>query len=114
MRRYGIIGESTGIGNLEEAERYFARRLEKIRQASDYGVGPGRTFRETAEHYAKTRTKRSLGRDLHDWRIVLPYIGDSLLQQIHDRTVAHLWRLDRRMAGLQALPIERLRYCVVS
>ena len=32
--------ESTGTSNLEEAEKYLARRLETIRQAEVYGVRP--------------------------------------------------------------------------
>ena len=45
------ICESTGTGNLEEAEKYLARRRETIRQASVYGVRPQRSFREAATRY---------------------------------------------------------------
>ena len=54
IRGFGTLRESTGTGELEEAERYLARRLEEIRQASVYGVRPRRTFREAAEHPAIT------------------------------------------------------------
>lgn len=88
IRGYGALRESTGTDDLEEAERYLARRLEGIRQATIYGVRPKRIFREAAEHYVRTSTKRSLGRDVQDLRLVLPYIGDLALQQIHDGTLA--------------------------
>jgi hypothetical protein len=53
IRGFGTLRESTGTGELEEAERYLARRLEEIRQASVYGVRPRRTFREATEHYVR-------------------------------------------------------------
>ena len=88
IRGYGVLRVTTGAGDLEEAEHYLARRLEEIRQASVYGVRPRRTFREAAEHYVRISTKRSLGRDVQGLRLVLPYIGDLALQQVHDGTVA--------------------------
>lgn len=39
------ICESTGTGNLEEAELILARRIEEIRQASVFGIRPKRLFR---------------------------------------------------------------------
>ena len=36
--------ESTGSESLEEAERYLARRVEQVRQATVYGVRPKRIF----------------------------------------------------------------------
>jgi hypothetical protein len=43
--------ESTGTGDLAEAERFLARRLEEIRQATVYGVRPERTFEQAAVEY---------------------------------------------------------------
>ena len=43
--------ESTGAFDLEEAERYLARRIECIRQASVYGVRPKRLFKEAATKF---------------------------------------------------------------
>ncbi len=61
---------------------------------------PRRTFREAAEHYVRISTKRSLGRDVQDLRLVVPYIGDLALQQIHDGTVASF--VDARLADGKA------------
>ena len=43
--------ESTGTGDLEEAEKYLARRVEEIRLASVYGVRPKRSFTEAATKF---------------------------------------------------------------
>jgi hypothetical protein len=42
------IRESTGTSSLEEAEKYLAKRIEEVRQASVFGVRPKRTFMEAA------------------------------------------------------------------
>ena len=47
------ICESTGTSDIEEAERYLARRMEQIRQAEVYGVRPKRIFREAATSHLK-------------------------------------------------------------
>ena len=51
IRGYGSLCESTGSNDLEEAQRYLAKRCEEIRQASVYGIRPTRTFREAATKY---------------------------------------------------------------
>jgi hypothetical protein len=53
--------ESTGTSELEEAERYLAKRRETIRQASVYGVRPKRIFREaTMKFLLENQHKKSL------------------------------------------------------
>ena len=54
--------ESTGTGDLVEAERYLAKRLEEIRQATLYGVRPERTFAQAAVAYIQAKShKKSIG-----------------------------------------------------
>ncbi len=58
------ICESTGTGELKEAERYLARRLETHRQAKVYGVRPKRSFREAATKFLlENQHKKSLSDD---------------------------------------------------
>ena len=45
------VRQSTGTGNLEEAERYLARLMEENRQAAVYGVRPQRSFEQAAAKY---------------------------------------------------------------
>lgn len=42
------VCQSTGTGEIQEAERFLARLMEQTRQAQVYGVRPSRTFE--AEH----------------------------------------------------------------
>lgn len=80
----GRICESTGTGSLQEAQSYLVRRLDQIRQADIYGVRPDRTFRVAATRYLKEfDSKRAIGRDAQDLKLLDPWIGDLLLQQVH-------------------------------
>ena len=45
------ICESTGTGNLKEAELILAHRIEEIRQAKIFGVRQKHTFRDGATRY---------------------------------------------------------------
>lgn len=75
---------------LEEAERYLVRRLEKIRQALVYGIRPTRTFAQAAQKYLEeNRHKRSLDRDVYILNAVLPYIGGLPLERIHNDSLAY-------------------------
>lgn len=76
--------ESTGTGDLEEAEKYLARRVEEIRQASVYGVRPKRSFKEAATKFLmENQHKRSIDDDAGRLREVVKYIGDLSLESIH-------------------------------
>jgi len=77
------IRESTGAGDLKEAERYLAYRMEEIRQAVLYGVRPKRTFREAATRYLNEETKASVNRDKELLEILDPFIGDLYLESVH-------------------------------
>ncbi len=76
--------ESTGTGDLEEAEKYLARRIEVIRQASVYGIRPKRSFMEAATKFLmENQHKRSIDDDAGRLRELVKYIGDLSLESIH-------------------------------
>lgn len=80
----GRICESTGTGDLQEAQRYLVRRLDEIRQAAVYGVRPDRTFRVAATRYLKEfGDKRAISRDAQDIKLIDVWIGDLLLPRVH-------------------------------
>lgn len=102
--------ESTGTGDLREAEAYLARRIEEIRQAGVYGVRPRRSFRQAATRYleeaAEAGELRSLDRNAQALRLLDPYLGDLPLHQVHMGTVGVYIR-DRRMQGIRTGTIRR-------
>ncbi len=76
--------ESTGTGNLEEAEKYLARRLDTMRQAQVYGVRPKRIFRDAALKFMlENQHKKSIRSDAGRLKILDAYIGDLPLEAIH-------------------------------
>ena len=76
--------ESTGTGDLEEAEKYLARRIDEIRQASVYGVRPKRSFIEAATKFLmENQHKRSIDDDAGRLRELVKYIGGLTLESIH-------------------------------
>lgn len=82
------IRESTGTGSLEEAEKYYARRIEEIRQASVFGVRPKRTFMEAAIKFLEeNQHKRSIGSDAGRLRVLVEYIGKMPIDSIHMGTL---------------------------
>src|SRR3990167_2496731 len=112
--------ESTGTGELEEAEKYLARRLEEVRQATVYGVRPKRTFIEAATKYLmENQHKRSLDADAGRLRTLVDHIGKMSLESIHmgslqgfidsrrkdtvkTRTINHGLQIVRRIMNLAA------------
>ena len=112
--------ESTGTGELEEAEKYLARRLEEIRLATVYGVRPKRTFIEAATKFLlENQHKRSLRSDAGRLRELVKYIGDMPIESIHmgslqgfidgrrrgsikTRTINHGLKIVRRILNLAA------------
>jgi integrase len=78
------ICESTGTAELEEAERYLARRLEELRQASIYGVRPKRIFRQAATKFLlENQHKASIHDDAGHLKVLDKYIGDLPLEAVH-------------------------------
>lgn len=112
--------ESTGTGDLEEAEKYLARRIDEIRQATVYGVRPKRSFMEAATKFLmENQHKRSIDDDAGRLREVVKYIGDLSLESIHigslqpfiegrrkdgvsTRTINHGLKVVRRILNLAA------------
>ena len=112
--------ESTGTDNLEEAEKYLARRLEEVRLATVYGVRPKRTFKEAATKFLmENQHKRSISDDAGRLREVVKYIGDLPIEAIHIgslqsfiegrrkdevsmRTINHGLKIVRRILNLAA------------
>ncbi len=85
IRGYGTLCESTGTGDLEEAERYLTFRLEQIRQASVYGVRPRRSFRQAATKYLlEHQHKASIDCDALHLKHLDGFIGDLPIDQVHE------------------------------
>src|SRR5215475_11372367 len=78
------ICQSTGTAQLEEAERYLARVMAAIRQAAVYGVRPSRSFEQAAAKFVRENShKRSLGDDILQLKLLLPWIGQQALERLH-------------------------------
>jgi integrase len=82
------ISESTHTSSLAEAERYLFHRLEKIRQASIYGIRPTRSFRQAALKFLnENQHKASLRTDARLLKQLDPFIGHLALTVIHQRNL---------------------------
>ena len=78
------VRESTGTGNLQEAEEYLARKCELLRQFTVFGVRPDRTFREAATKYLlEHQHKASFVDEARTAKLLDEYIGNVPLQHIH-------------------------------
>jgi integrase len=78
------VCESTGAAQLEEAERYLVRLMEETRQAQIYGVRPFRAFEEAAAKYVlQNQHKRSLGDDISQLKLLMPWIGQEPIDRLH-------------------------------
>lgn len=78
------VCESTGTSRLEEAEKYLARRLETVRQATVYGVRQKRLFRRAATKFLlENQHKRSIRSDADGLKILDAYIGELALEAVH-------------------------------
>jgi integrase len=98
--------ESTGTGDIEEAEQFLARRVDQLRQAAVYGVRPVRTFRQAATKYLNEGTKRSLDRDALDLKALDPHIGELPLHQVHMGTLAG-FIAHRKRQGIKSATVNR-------
>jgi len=100
------IYESTGTGDIIEAEKYLVRRLETMRQATVYGVRPKRTFREaTAKFLLENTHKRSLQSDAERLKMLDSYIGDLALESIHMGSLQP-YITERKKEGLKTRTIN--------
>jgi integrase len=82
------ICESTGTGDLREAEEILAERLSSLRKEKLFGVRQDRTFRAAATKYLEDfRDKRSIKDDALQLKILEPFIGKLTLRNIHMGTL---------------------------
>jgi hypothetical protein len=96
------VCQSTGTGNIREAEAYLAKLMEQARQAQVYGVRPTRTFEQAAAKFLiENQHKRSIGDDISHLRMLVPWLGDVQLDRIHMGTL-QLWIEKRRGQGRAA------------
>ena len=96
------VCQSTGTTRLEEAEKFLARLMEEVRQASVYGVRPVRTFEQAAIRFVQeNQHKRSIGSDAGRLKALMPVIGHQALDRIHTGTLQQ-WIEQRRMEGISA------------
>jgi integrase len=72
----------------DDAEAWLGRHLDAIRKAKLFGDRPERTFREATIRYLSETRKRSLDDDALHIRQLDPFIGDLLLRQVHDGSLA--------------------------
>jgi integrase len=100
------LRESCETGDIEEAERYLNHRIEQIRNAVVYGIRRRRTFREAATKFLLEEHKRSLHRDAQDLSLVVPFIGDLTLDQVHMETLKPFIAA-RRKKGVKSGTVNR-------
>jgi len=81
------IRESCGTGELTEAQRYLAFRMEQIRNAAVYGIRPQRIFREAAAKYLKESTKTTVRDAAIMLRQLDPFIGKVPLDRVNMGTL---------------------------
>ncbi len=98
--------ESTGSGNLKEAESYLARRIEELRQARVYGVRPNWTFRQAATKYlVDNEDKATIATNALFIRQLDPFIGELPLKCIHMGTLQQFIKV-RRQDGVKTKTIN--------
>lgn len=94
------ICQSTGASDLKRAEEVLAKIIEEIRQAKIFGVRPQRTFDQAATKYVReNQHKRSIHSDISRLGLVMPWIGDVNIDQIHLGTLQP-WIEHRRKKGI--------------
>lgn len=81
------IRESTGTGDLAEAERYLMHRIQEIRNAAIFGIRPQRTFRDAAIKYLHEASKKTVAQDAHHLDLLDRYIGEHFLENVHMGTL---------------------------
>ena len=79
--------ESTGTGDLGEAEAYLVQRLEALRRVVLYGERPRRTFRQAATKYLNEATKATLEDDARLLKHLDSFIGELGIEQVHMGTL---------------------------
>lgn len=100
------IREGTGATSYTEAQAILARRIEEIRQAKIFGVRQKRTFKQAATEYLYVKQhKDSIDTDVGQLKMVMPYVGDQFIDEIHMGTLKSF--IDaRRKQGRKARTIN--------
>jgi integrase len=76
--------ESTGTGDVRQAEEYLAKRLTELREAKLYGLRDARTFRAAATKYLQDYShKKRIKDDAMHLKQLDPFIGSLELKQVH-------------------------------
>ena len=76
--------ESTGTGDLRQAQEYLAKRLIELGEARLFGVREARTFRAAATKYLQDYSyKKRIKDDAMHLKQLDPYIGALELRQVH-------------------------------
>jgi integrase len=76
--------ESTGTGDVRQAEEYLAKRLTELREAKLYGLRDVRTFRAAATRYLQDYShKKRIKDDAMHLKQLDPFIGGLELKQVH-------------------------------
>jgi integrase len=97
MFRGTRLCESTGTGELREAQEFLNKRLTEAREARLFGTREARTFRAAATKYLQDYNyKRRIRDDAMHLRMLDPFIGALELRQVH-------------MGSLQAFIAQRRR-----
>lgn len=92
------IHESTGSGDLIEAERYLARRTEQIRKYAIYGERPDHSLDEAAARYLMdNRDQRGIARTAYALTRLVEWFGETPISKINGETLRPY--LDARAAG---------------
>lgn len=82
------IRESCRTSDLDEAIRYFEKRITEVRNEELYGVRPQITFKEAATKYLlENEHKKSIGDDAYHLKTIMPYIGSLPLERVHHQTL---------------------------
>lgn len=90
--------ESCGTGDLVEAERYLAFRLEEERRTTVYGLRPTRTLGDAAEKYLiENKHKRSIDRDGYAIKALFRHVDPNIpIGLVHNGSFANYKRVRLR------------------
>ena len=78
------ICESTGTGDVRQAQEYLAKRINELRETRLIGVRESRSFRAAATKYLEAYDhKRGIADDALHLRLLDTFIGGLELKQVH-------------------------------
>ena len=99
------VRESTGTGDLEEAERFLAHRILEARDSRIHGVRPRRTWAQASQKYLSSTQKASLRGDHDQLSMVGNYLDSLWLDQVHQGALERFIE-DRKRSGRKARTIN--------